>query len=146
MENIEKQEIEVSEISFENTSKKFIETVKTLYTNPANGEFVEHLAVEFLQSLTIVITQNESGVDVLSNHLLMNNLIMVLDSNPDSINVLENTEFMQRGGKYIGRNDLFKPDGDFNVNSIFSYAKEEFGADLKESLPLGMGKLLDIFG
>jgi hypothetical protein len=146
MENINNQEIQVSEINFEDALQTLTNTVKSLYTNPANGQFMEKMAVTFLTSLNTVITVNESGVDVLSDDLLMNNLIMVLDSNPDSINVLRNTEFMKRGGKYIGRSDLFKANGDFNLQSIFNYAKEEFGADLKKEIPLGLGGILDFFG
>ena len=145
MENIEIQDIEVVKMSFETAFENFKSLVKTLYTNPLNGEFVEPMAIDFIHSVITVITENESGVDVLSNHKLINNLIMVLDCNPNAINVLENTEFMKRGGKYIGRNDLLKPNGDFNVNSIFSYAKEEFGTDLKSTLPFGMSKVLEIF-
>ena len=146
MENIEKQEIEVVTISFETAFENFKSVVKTLYTNPLNEEFVEPLAIDFIHSIITVITENESGVDVLSNHKLINNLIMVLDCNPNSISVLENTEFMRRGGKYIGRNDLLKPNGDFNVNSIFSYAQDEFGTNLKSKIPYGLGNVLEIFG
>ena len=97
--------------TYEEKIAEFSEFLKAQFTDP-QGTFYETSATDMLDNIMLVIAQN-----------------------PNSVQILQNTEVMVQFGKLIGREDFLKPDGEFNPMVIFEFSKDEHGFDMLGVVP-----------
>lgn len=90
---------------------------------------------EFSKFIEQQFTDNEGAFYDESAIDMLDNIMLVIAQNPNSVQILQNTEVMVQVGKLIGRDDFLKPDGEFNPMVIFKFSKDEYGFDMLGMIP-----------